>query len=64
MTPEQMLANIQIVMAVHAYNLDADEGDKYLSQSGYAMEAIDAILNDNITGIVRMFLEFPIPSTD
>ena len=34
-----------------------DDGDKYLSQPEYAMEAIEAVLGDFDSPILRQFLE-------
>lgn len=56
MTDAQMLDAIRHVVNVNVANIDSDEGDKYLSDRGYAMEAIDAILNNVNSGIVRSFM--------
>lgn len=56
MTDKEMLDAIRHVMDVHAFNANADEGDKHLSDRGYAMEAIDAILNNVNSGIARQFM--------
>jgi hypothetical protein len=56
MTDIETLDAIRHVVNVQIAHNDSDEGDKYLSQSAYAMEAIDAILNGINSGIVRQFL--------
>ena len=56
MTDAEMLAAIRHIVEVNTLNVDADEGDKYLSDKSYAMEAIDAILNNVNSGIVRQFM--------
>jgi hypothetical protein len=45
-----------IVDAQSAHQND-DNGDKYLSSANYAMEAIEAVINDTDSPILRMFLE-------
>jgi hypothetical protein len=61
MTDKEMLAAIRHVMAVREFHMEDDEGDKYLSDTSYAMEAIDAILNNVNSGIVRQFMTAEIP---
>ena len=56
MTDAEMLDAIRHIVEVNTLNVDADEGDKYLSDKSYAMEAIDAILNNVNSGIVRQFM--------
>ena len=52
------LQMIEKIVAVHERELDADEGDKHLSSTGYAMEAISAVISDwPESPIVRQFLE-------
>ena len=51
------LEMIERIVAVHEKNVEDDEGDKHLSSSGYAMEAISAVVNDwPESPIVREFL--------
>lgn len=50
------LAQINHINEVHIANANDDDGDKYLSQSDYAMEAIDAVLNDVDSPILRAFM--------
>jgi hypothetical protein len=57
MNDTETLDAIRHIVNVQVANNESDEGDKYLSQSGYAMEAIDAILNGVTTGITRQFAE-------
>jgi hypothetical protein len=56
MTDKEMLAAIRHIVDVNTFNIDDDEGEKYLSDRSYAMEAIDAILNNVNSGIVRQFM--------
>ena len=56
MTDAQMLDAIRHVVKIHEFNVEDEEGDKYLSDKAYAMEAIDAILNGYNSGILREFL--------
>lgn len=56
MTDKEMLDAIRHVMNVYTFNVESAEGDKYLSDHAYAMEAIDAILNNVNSGIVRQFM--------
>lgn len=56
MTDAEMLAAIRHIMAVHEFNVNDDGGDKYLSDHSYAMEAIDATLNNVNSGIARQFM--------
>lgn len=37
---------IEKIVAVHNREVDAEEGNKYLASTGYAMEAISAVIND------------------
>ena len=62
MTDAQMLDAIRHIMAIHEFNVEDEDGDKYLSDHAYVMEAIDAILNGYESGILRQFLEAVIPS--
>ena len=61
MTDKEMLAAIRHVVSVHNFNNEDDEGDKYLSDNAYAMAAIDAILDNVNSGIVRQFMTAEIP---
>jgi hypothetical protein len=61
MTDQEMLAAIRHIVNVNTFNIDDDDGEKYLSDRSYAMEAIDAILNNVNSGIVRQFMTAVIP---
>jgi hypothetical protein len=58
MTDQEKLALIAQIIELQTYHLDADEGDKYLSQCEYAQEAIEAVIYDNTSSSsLRMFTE-------
>ena len=55
---DKKLEVIAFIVDTQVQNNEADEGDKYLSSAHYAMEAIEAVLNDQQTNsILRQFLE-------
>lgn len=56
MTDTEKLEQIARITAIHEDNAADDDGDKYLSQSGYAMEAISAVLNDIDSPILGQFI--------
>lgn len=45
------------IVSIQIANNEDDEGDKYLSSPGYAMEAISAVIDGAHTGILRQFEE-------
>ena len=55
MTDTEKLEKIARIVAIQADNMNDDDGDKYLSQSDYAMEAIENVLNDIRLGALRQF---------
>ena len=55
MTDSEKLEKISRIVAIQTDNNNDDEGDKYLSQSDYAMEAIEAVLGGYETSILRQF---------
>lgn len=57
MNDAEKLAAIAHIMEVFERELDDPEGDKYLSQASYAMEAIGAVLSETEYGILRQFME-------
>jgi hypothetical protein len=61
MTDREMLDAIRHILNVNEFNVNDEEGDKDLSDKSYAMEAIDDILNDVNSGIVRQFIAAVIP---
>lgn len=58
MNIEQKFALITTIVAVHEREQNADEGDKHLASTGYAMEAISAVIDDwPESPIVREFVK-------
>ena len=52
------ISKIRHIVSVQVkHNNEDDDGDKYLSQPEYALEAIDSVLEGQETGIVRQFME-------
>ena len=51
------LEMIEKIVNVHDREANAEEGEKHLASTGYAMEAISAVINDwPESPIVRQFL--------
>jgi hypothetical protein len=49
---------VRTILDIHNANVEDPDGDKWLSSSDYALEAIDAIVNDYQNNpTLRMFLE-------
>lgn len=53
----EKLQRINHINEVFTRNVNDDDGDKYLSQSSYAMEAIDAVLVGIDSPVLRQFME-------
>ena len=59
-TDAKKIEIIGFIVDTRTRNQNDDDGDKYLSSADYAMEAIEAILNDvdpGQNGALRMYLE-------
>jgi hypothetical protein len=60
MNDVERMEAVRKINAVFTRESEADDGDKYLSSSGYAMEAMDAALefeDPNDSPIFRQFME-------
>lgn len=57
MTDTEKLAKIARIIAIQTEHNNDDDGDKYLSQYEYAMEAIEAVIGDYANGMLRQYEE-------
>jgi hypothetical protein len=57
MTDTEKLEKIARIVAIQTDNNNADDGDKYLSQAEYAMEAIEAVLGGYANGLLSQYEE-------
>lgn len=57
LSDSEKIAAIAHIVAVHEREREDEEGDKYLSDPTYAMEAISAVLNGTEYGILGQFME-------
>lgn len=55
MTDSEKLAKIERIVTIQTLNANSDDGDKYLSQSDYAREAIEAVLDGTSNSILQHF---------
>jgi len=56
-TDASKLEMIAFIVDIQVRNNEDDDGDKYLSSADYAMEAIEAVLDDRDSSILRQFLD-------
>ena len=47
---------IAFIVDTQSAHQNDEDGDKYLSSANYAMEAIEAVINETDSSILRMFL--------
>lgn len=56
-TNDSKVGLVRTILDLHTQNLEDPDGDKWLSQATYALEAIDAVVNDDMaSSTLRMFL--------
>ena len=57
MTDTEKLAKIARIIAIQTEHNNDDDGDKYLSQYEYAVEAIEAVIGGYDNGLLRQYEE-------